>query len=57
MPRRPAAIRQADIARVIRAARQAGASEVVVRLGEQATIIVRLSAGEQALAKIGEIVL
>ncbi len=42
MPRRPAQITQADIARVIRAARQAGASEVEVRLGGQ-SVIVRLS--------------
>ena len=43
MPRRPAAITQADVARVIRAAKAAGASEVEVRLGDGAQIIVRLS--------------
>ena len=42
MPRRPAVITQADIARAIRAAKQAGAAEVEVRVGE-ATIVVRLS--------------
>lgn len=35
MPRRPATILQADVARVIRAAKQAGASEVVVKVGDQ----------------------
>ena len=58
MPRRPAAVTQADVRRVIRAARQAGASEVVVRLGDQAQIVVRLSTGEAAaLEKSGDIVL
>ena len=41
MPRRPAQITQADVARVIRAAKQAGATEVVVPIGEQ-SVIVRL---------------
>jgi hypothetical protein len=41
MPRRPAQVLQADVARVIRAAKQAGASEVVVPVGEQ-SLIVRL---------------
>jgi hypothetical protein len=39
MPRRPAQITQADVARVIRAAKQAGASEVVVKIGEQSVIV------------------
>jgi hypothetical protein len=39
MPRRPAQITQADVARIIRAAKQAGASEVVVRIGEQSVIV------------------
>jgi hypothetical protein len=42
MPRRPAQITQADVARVIRAAKQAGASEVVVKVGDQ-SLIVRLT--------------
>jgi hypothetical protein len=41
MARRPATVTQADIARVIRAAKQAGAAEVVVKVGE-ASITVRL---------------
>ena len=45
MSRRPAAFTQADVARVIRAAKQAGASVVEVKTGETA-IIVRLSTGE-----------
>jgi hypothetical protein len=57
--RRPATITQAEVARIIRAAKQAGASEVEVRLGEQPKIIVRLlSTGEAAaLEKSGDIVL
>jgi hypothetical protein len=37
--RRPASITQADVARAIRAAKQAGAAEVEVRMGEQRIII------------------
>jgi hypothetical protein len=40
MPRRPARITQADVARVIRAAKQAGADHVEVRL--DGTIVVML---------------
>jgi hypothetical protein len=39
MPRRPAQITQADVARILRAAKQAGASEVVVKIGEQSVIV------------------
>jgi hypothetical protein len=56
MPRRPASITQADVARVIRAAKQAGAAEVEVRLGDGAQIVVRLSASAP-LEKSGDIVL
>jgi hypothetical protein len=35
MPRHPAAISQADVARAIRAAKQTGAVEVEVCIGEQ----------------------
>jgi hypothetical protein len=42
MPRRPATITQADIARTIRAAKQAGATEVEVRVGD-AIVVVRLN--------------
>jgi hypothetical protein len=57
--RRPAAITQADVARVIRAAKQAGATEVIVRMGEQ-SVIVRLMPSTDAqkiLASPEEIVL
>jgi len=60
MPRRPATITQADVARAIRAAKQAGAGEVVVHLGKDAKIVVRLnSTGDQSpsLEQSGEIVL
>jgi hypothetical protein len=42
MPRRPAPLTQADIARTIRAAKQAGAAEVEVRVAG-ASILVRLA--------------
>lgn len=49
MSRRPALITQADVARTIRAAKQAGAAEVEVRVGDKATILIRLepSTGSQ----------
>jgi hypothetical protein len=59
MPRRPAQITQADIARVIRAAKQAGAAEVVIKVGDQ-SLIVRLTPStgvEVPLAPAEEIVL
>jgi hypothetical protein len=59
MPRRPAQVTQADIARVIRAAKQAGAAEVIVKIGEQ-SLIVRLAASEspqKGLEPEGEIIL
>jgi hypothetical protein len=59
MSRRPAAITQADIARVIRAAKQAGATEVIVSVGEQ-SVIVRLTPSTDAdkvLATSEEIIL
>jgi hypothetical protein len=58
--KRPAAFTQADVARAIRAAKQTGAAEVEVRVGEQATILIRLSpstAPDQALEPKREIVL
>lgn len=39
MPRRPAQITQADIARVIRAAMQAGAPEVILPVGERCVTV------------------
>jgi DNA-binding XRE family transcriptional regulator len=43
MARRQATITQADIARAIRAAKQAGAAEVELRINEQAKIVIRLA--------------
>jgi hypothetical protein len=60
MVRRPATITQADVARAIRAAKQAGASEVEVRVGENATIVIRIGSStgqETPLAESEEIVL
>jgi hypothetical protein len=57
MSRGPAAITQADIARAIRAAKQAGAAEVEVRIGG-ATILVRIAPSiEKPLESVAEIVL
>lgn len=42
MSRRPAILTQADIARAIRAAKQTGAAEVEVRIGEHSSIIIHL---------------
>ena len=59
MSRRPAAITQADIARAIRAAKQAGAAEVEVRVGN-AIFVIRLAlstTSAKPLEPIREIVL
>lgn len=59
MPRRAAQVTQADIARVLRAAKQAGAAEVVIMVGDK-PLIVRLAASETAqkgLESEGEIIL
>jgi hypothetical protein len=60
MARHPARITQQEIARTIRAAKQAGAAEIEVRIGDQASIIIRLmSTGgpTEAIAANEEIVL
>ena len=56
MSRRPATITQADIARAIRAAKQAGAAEVEVRMGDQTAIFIRLnlSTGDEKRLEPGE---
>jgi hypothetical protein len=60
MSRRPADFTQADVARTLRAAKQAGATEVEVQVGKETKIIVRLapSTGQDgALEPDGDIVL
>jgi hypothetical protein len=47
MPRRPATYTQADIRRIIAAAKQAGASEIEVQLDKQC-VIVRLTQSTEA---------
>jgi hypothetical protein len=42
MPRRPVEITQADVARVVRAAKQAGAAEVVVLVNGKSKMLIRL---------------
>jgi hypothetical protein len=59
MPRSPASITQADIARAIRAAKKSGAAEVEVRIGG-ATIVVRIepsTSPEKPLEQKDEIIL
>jgi hypothetical protein len=57
MSRRPATITQAEVARIIRAAKQAGASEVVVKIGDQ-SVLVRLSTtAEKPIEIDGEVIL
>jgi hypothetical protein len=56
MPRRPAQVTQADIARVIRAAKQSGAAEVEIKIGEQ-SVIVRFTSSPADDDKNQEIVL
>jgi hypothetical protein len=60
MARRPAKITQADIARAIRAAKQAGAAEVEIRVDGRDSIIIRITpstAPQTALVPDHEIVL
>jgi hypothetical protein len=57
MTNRRARITQAEVARILRAARQAGASEVEVKVGDQ-SVIVKLSTGEpKTLEQDEEIIL
>jgi hypothetical protein len=54
---RPARITQSEVARIIRAAKQEGASEVVVSLDER-TVVVRLStAADKTVEDAGEVIL
>ena len=59
MARRGPQITQAQVARIIRAAKQAGASEVVVMIGEQSVIVKfgQSTAPEKLLEQDEEIVL
>ena len=60
MARQRARITQQEIARAIRAARRTGVAEIEVRLGDQASIVIRLAATArtaEAVAPNEEIVL
>jgi hypothetical protein len=60
MARRPAVITQADIARILRAAKQAGAVEVVVKIGDTSVTVRLESSAEEHRTPItynGDIVL
>ena len=55
MSRRPATITQADVARIIRAAKQAGAAEVEVRVGDTSILIrIASSTGAQSSLETSE---
>jgi 2-iminoacetate synthase ThiH len=56
MSRRPARITQAEIKRVIRAAKKEGVTEVEVKIGDDASIRIPLVA-EKSVAESEEIVL
>jgi hypothetical protein len=56
MTNRPARITQAEIERVIRAAKKLGLTEVEVRIGDEASIRIPL-VPDKAVADPGEIVL
>jgi hypothetical protein len=53
MSRRPAQITQAEVRRIVRAAKQEGASEVVVQVGE-AKVLIRLSTVNQKTVESNE---
>jgi hypothetical protein len=58
--RRRAILTQADIARAIRAAKQEGATQVEIRVGHEATIVIKLASStepESGLEVSSEIVL
>lgn len=57
MSRTPARITQAEVARIIRAARQAGALEVDVKIRGETVATVRLDSSTAPLAPDREIVL
>jgi hypothetical protein len=60
MSRRPAVITQADVARTLRAAKQAGASEVEVRTTGKASILIRFASStgtKQPVEAVEEIIL
>lgn len=57
MSRRPATITQSEVARIIRAAKRAGASEVVVKIGEQSVIVKLSTAPTINLEADGEVIL
>jgi hypothetical protein len=56
MSNRPARITQSEIERVIRAAKKAGATEVEVRIGDEASIRIPL-VPEKPVAESDEVVL
>jgi hypothetical protein len=57
MPGRPAQFTQADVARVIRAAKQAGAVEVKIKIGDDAWASILLLSPDKPVAESAEIVL
>jgi hypothetical protein len=54
---RPARITQSEVARIIRAAKQAGAAEVVLRIGDESVVVKLSTVPEKAVADDGEVIL
>jgi hypothetical protein len=57
MPRRPAAFTQADVARAIRAAKQAGAESIEVRPDGTITVLLKSAAPQEPTSLDHEIIL
>ena len=57
MTNRPARITQAEVARVIRAAKQAGASEILIQLGDVPMTIKLSTVIERPIETEGEVIL
>ena len=58
MSRRPARITKTEVAGIINAAKEAGASEVLVKVGELAVVVVRLSTPtDKPVEAVGEVIL
>ena len=57
MTNRPARITQSEVARVIRAAKQAGASEILIQLGDVPMTIKLSTVIEKPIETEGEVIL
>jgi hypothetical protein len=55
MTKRAARITQTEVARIIRAAKQAGATEVVVKVGDESVIVKLSTAADKPVEGDGEV--